>query len=410
MVDPTIICVTGMHRCGTSLVARVLNLLGVGLGPEEHLMGPRESNPKGHWENQPTVDLNDEILAFLGGSWDEPPALDPCWHRSPGIVNLRQKAEAILQADFAGVDLWAWKDPRSSVTLPFWQDMLPPLKYVICLRNPLDAASSLLQRNHFSIEKSGRLWLTYIASAIKNTSGQPRLFVFYEDLLNDWRAQVARIVTFINRPGSTPDAAAMASIAEFVDQELGHYRTPLVPSLAEIGIPFAAQALYLALRVTVSVLKSQDSARAIGDHEISAAIDVFSQMCLEADARLVAVKDEAAELTRTVKLQEQKLQTLVAELAGAKDKAGALMEQLAQVTRTVDLQKQELQALAADLAGRLNEKDQALASLSSSLGSLTQQLSEREKQVAGMEQSVSWRWTRPLRQVKGWIRSLVSRR
>ena len=40
MSAPTIVCILGMHRSGTSLVSRVLNVLGVYLGPEEHLMRP----------------------------------------------------------------------------------------------------------------------------------------------------------------------------------------------------------------------------------------------------------------------------------------------------------------------------------------------------------------------------------
>lgn len=44
----TIVCVIGMHRSGTSLVTRILNLLGVDLGPAEQLMAPYAvDNPKG---------------------------------------------------------------------------------------------------------------------------------------------------------------------------------------------------------------------------------------------------------------------------------------------------------------------------------------------------------------------------
>ena len=44
MSEPTIVCILGMHRSGTSLVSRMLNVLGVELGPDEHLgddTGPR---------------------------------------------------------------------------------------------------------------------------------------------------------------------------------------------------------------------------------------------------------------------------------------------------------------------------------------------------------------------------------
>ena len=75
MSNPTIVCTLGMHRSGTSLVSRVLNVLGVYLGPEEHLMRPSSDNPTGHWESRPIKEINDEILSILGGSWSEPPPL-----------------------------------------------------------------------------------------------------------------------------------------------------------------------------------------------------------------------------------------------------------------------------------------------------------------------------------------------
>src|SRR5262245_57953734 len=57
-----IICVLGMHRSGTSVAARLMNLLGIDLGVEEHLLGPQPDNPKGFWEYQPILALNEELL------------------------------------------------------------------------------------------------------------------------------------------------------------------------------------------------------------------------------------------------------------------------------------------------------------------------------------------------------------
>src|ERR1700722_14451555 len=74
-----IICVLGMHRSGTSVATRVLNLLGVFLGAEDHFVSPGPDNPKGFWEYQSIVDLNIEILERLGGNCYEPPAFPADW-------------------------------------------------------------------------------------------------------------------------------------------------------------------------------------------------------------------------------------------------------------------------------------------------------------------------------------------
>lgn len=65
------VCVLGMHRSGTSLITRVLNLLGVYLGPEEHLITANADNPKGFWEHDLFKRRNDEILERLGGTWHD---------------------------------------------------------------------------------------------------------------------------------------------------------------------------------------------------------------------------------------------------------------------------------------------------------------------------------------------------
>ena len=52
------------------------------------------------------------------------------------------KARLLIEGfDSAGV--WGWKDPRNSLTLPFWQDLLPGLKTLIMVRNPLEVAHSM---------------------------------------------------------------------------------------------------------------------------------------------------------------------------------------------------------------------------------------------------------------------------
>ena len=60
-----IIAVLGMHRSGTSAVARGLKALGVELG--EHLMPPAaNNNDKGFFEDVDVNALNNEILKLIG--------------------------------------------------------------------------------------------------------------------------------------------------------------------------------------------------------------------------------------------------------------------------------------------------------------------------------------------------------
>ena len=48
------------------------------------MLRPGPDNPKGYFEVQAIVQLDDELLAHLGGAWDQPPVLDPGWEHDAG--------------------------------------------------------------------------------------------------------------------------------------------------------------------------------------------------------------------------------------------------------------------------------------------------------------------------------------
>jgi len=138
------VCIAGMHRSGTSLLTRLLQCCGLYLGPDERFMRGTPDNTEGYWEHKGFVEINDEILIRLGGSWGHPPLplLTPDWVVRPELADIRARAEELL-LDFAGTEPWGWKDPRNSLTFPFWKSLHPGLKVVICLRHPSENARSL---------------------------------------------------------------------------------------------------------------------------------------------------------------------------------------------------------------------------------------------------------------------------
>ena len=207
-----IVCILGMHRSGTSLVTRMLNLIGVYLGPEHLLLEANFANPTGYWELDGFVSINDEILARFGGSWDEPPLLSPGWETDPVIDDLKERARRLIQDTFAKAKIWGWKDPRSCITLPFWQQLLPDMRYIISLRSPLDVSRSLEQRDKFSAEKSSDLWLTYVNYALEQSDGKPRLITFYEDLMDDCLSELRRLADFLGKPERAEQVAVQETV------------------------------------------------------------------------------------------------------------------------------------------------------------------------------------------------------
>jgi predicted nucleic acid-binding Zn-ribbon protein len=237
-----------MHRSGTSLVARIVNLLGIDLGPRALLLPPRPDNPRGFWEHAPFTALNDAVLAAMGGTWDQPPPLPAGWHRAPELRSLRNRARRLVRSRFGKTRRWGWKDPRSSLTLPFWRSVLPRLRFIVCLRNPLDVSRSLERRNALPIAKGEALWMRYTQDALANTTGGERLLVFYEDLLMDAKPQLRRVAAFLGARPPRRLAAAEAPALGGVDPSLRHQRSEPAEVFVASGLSFASQALYAVLR------------------------------------------------------------------------------------------------------------------------------------------------------------------
>lgn len=268
-----IVCITGMERSGTSMVARVANLLGVNLGPQDALILETDYNEKGCWESRSLLEISDEILVRLGGSSHEPPEFRPGWEDDPGLRDLEQRARATIEKDFSGLDIWGWKDPRSSLTLPFWRKILPEMHYIVCVRNPVDVVNSLLKRNWCSsFTGAFYIWLAYTTSAIRNTAGNRRLVVFYEDFMGeDWLKEAGRVTEFLGLPQARLKAAEK-EMASFISKDLRHFGTPLEETLANPEVPFSVRTYYLSLLA----LKKGEGARDAKSASTDRLLDVVS--------------------------------------------------------------------------------------------------------------------------------------
>ncbi len=188
-----------MHRSGTSLVANILRTCGVALGADDDLLPPQEENPEGFWEHAGFVELNEELLSRLGGAWDLPPALTPGWQNTAAVAPLRERAvELVGELDLQ--EPWGWKDPRNSLTLPFWRSVLPDLKVVACVRQPLEVAESLSQRMYPPRTFPLDLWLAYNRTLLDAFDGVPSLVTHYDSFFHDPEAEIRRLLDSLGLP------------------------------------------------------------------------------------------------------------------------------------------------------------------------------------------------------------------
>lgn len=171
-------------------------LLGVSLGNHKDIMLPESSdNPEGYWENLHFVELNEALLAALGGTWDNPPDLAPGWSDLPQISPFYDRALTI-QPTFGAVSNWGWKDPRSMLTVEFWQKVYPGLSFVLCMRNPIEAAISFQRRSGYGrmdLLSALNLWVDYHMIALRTIADQPLTVTHYDSFLYDARAEAERL-------------------------------------------------------------------------------------------------------------------------------------------------------------------------------------------------------------------------
>ena len=64
------VLVFGMHRAGTSALARVLSLRGAEL--PGRVLPANTGNPTGYWEPESVVQFNDRLLEYFGVEWNDP--------------------------------------------------------------------------------------------------------------------------------------------------------------------------------------------------------------------------------------------------------------------------------------------------------------------------------------------------
>lgn len=195
------VCIAGMHRSGTSTVAQLLYRCGLHLGGKEQLRGARADNPTGYWEHREIAAINEQVLKAYGGGWDLPPPLKNGWQEDARLDSLKNAADLIIK-DFEGHEPWGWKDPRNSLTLPFWKSLLPEIKVIVCLRNPLEVAHSLHKRGYSSYAFGFNLWLTYYERLLDELQDSQYVVTHYDAYFRRPRVHLRRVLDFLELSAS----------------------------------------------------------------------------------------------------------------------------------------------------------------------------------------------------------------
>lgn len=420
-----VVCIIGMHRSGTSMIAQLLNLCGLDLGPSERFLPANEFNPSGYFENEGFVNIDEALLTHLEGSWDNPPIFKEGWEYDPSFGQIVQETRSLLKT-FSGSSQWGWKDPRTTVLLPFWKLLIPDLRFVICIRSPLEVAKSLARRDRMPFQKGVYLWNQYMRAAIRDTEGCSRIFTFYEDFFNDATTEINRLIEFCGL--QKPDD--LSSLHGVISHELKHHTSETSELLNEDKVITEYKLFYIGLRA----LTTQGFVQPNSDHgreeftsenicKFFKLVEQFhdEQEMAQLQSALADKEQQVASLHATVhelqKAQSEKeeyVSQLITKQGALNQELGALQsalnqkeEQVGQFQTTVQIQQEllaekgqhveQLQAAVQAQEQALIGREQQVTQLTAEHEQLLQQASQLQTAINSQQQVLhivhaSWGW------------------
>ena len=159
------IIIIGMHRSGTSMLAGILHILGVYVDPgfpniQGNYLLERPSDQirqNGYGEATCFRLLNEEIMAQAGADWfyiepflrqrDEATFKQKSLNKMRRATHTKLKREFLDQMPTNFQGQWGWKDPRNSLTLPYWLELFPNAKILHVRRSYENIVESLIRRS-----------------------------------------------------------------------------------------------------------------------------------------------------------------------------------------------------------------------------------------------------------------------
>jgi hypothetical protein len=223
----TAIVISGMHRSGTSSIAGVVSKLGAAL-PAGKLLASKPDNPRGFFESEEINLLNDRILAECGTNWSDWRAVNNEWPSNPKYPAFLEAATRLLDQEYGASRFIFLKDPRFSKILPFWILALASSGFRAChiipVRHPDEVAASLGKLHTVPKNLAKLTWVRHLLDAEFYSRNQPRIFVFWDDLLDHWERTAVEIANRFDITWPSLTDQVRTDIDHFVGRELQHHR------------------------------------------------------------------------------------------------------------------------------------------------------------------------------------------
>jgi hypothetical protein len=341
------ILVLGMHRSGTSMVARLLNMMGAYFAPEGISLGANQENPKGFWERKDVNELCIRLLRSANCDWYRISSFTIDKIPSEALEEFRKRARQII----LGLDAhrpWFLKDPRLCVLAPLWLELLEFPMCVLVNRSPLEVARSLEMRNGFPLLFGLALWERYNTAALNATRGQQRIQVNHAELRADPVGTVRQLQEKLEELGLRGlRAPSEEEIRAFIDPSLyrakeKQIRVQLSPAQRRLRAAFQHGTVLLSKKAIEFSAKSQE---VLSQHDRSVEAQERIAGLEKRNALLMA---ENADLKNKLAQSQKEQERQKTQVTGAQLQNELLAENIAGWTRQVkELESRVIQEKAS---------------------------------------------------------------
>jgi GT2 family glycosyltransferase/glycosyltransferase involved in cell wall biosynthesis len=378
----TAIVIIGMHRAGTSALARVCSLRGAAL--PHQLLPANQGNVSGYWEPRGITELNERILDYYDLSWDDPFA-PGCL---PAPVNMPPQfvaeARQLLEEEYGDAPLFVLKDPRCTLLQAFWQQVLASSDIRMCavvmMRPWVEVVDSLVRRDGTDPASAALLYVAYGVEAAKAVERAASV-VTYRQLVDDWRLATDRIAREQGFAWPEDASASAERIREFLRP---------APELTE------QPAIADGLRIWAETIWNWFRDAASADAPPSGALQAIG-------VGLQGIAWVAGSLLRDRKVALRDVQAsrdaAIADRDTALEVYRDTREELRRTQADYTLRDQEYRQRSAEYVATLAELDLAHAALGAT-----------RHELDSLLQSRSWKLTAPLRSAMRWLQRLKQRR
>jgi hypothetical protein len=367
-----------------------------------------DSNARGFFESTAVRDLNEEILAAAGSSWDDFVRLDSDWLRSPEAAEFLDRAVAVLNAEFGKARLFVLKDPRICRLVPFWTAALDRFeaaaKPVLTVRNPLEVASSLHAKKRFSDPTGQMIWLRNVLDAERATRGTARFNTSFEQLMDDWESVARKAGEGLDMAWPKPLQNVEIKVQSFLSDDLRHFRERSRRVAKSALLPEWLRETYEILSRWAETGESANDYERL-DHiskEFDAASAAFARV-IRGERQIAAQQiQRASEVEAANKAREAELQSIIKDL---RDQRDSLKSQLASAARKSDEQRSagevRHEALKAQIIAAKAESEQQRNALHAALAEREAiRLSAEARLTSGQEQAARAETERQILQSK----------